>query len=209
MAGSLCGGQTALIAAVIAHSPIAVQSLLAAAADVNLETTASGQTALIAAAESGNEYIVEQLVNAKANVNLETRAGGTAMLHAVVACRHDLVGLLAELKADPNHQHRNGCVSLVEAAAIGNVTVVAALVAAGADVTKAGTSARLGSTPSTDITPLEAAARQGQTAVIHALCATGSVVSSAMQLSQIAAQAGHTEASSALQKYEQEQEEQQ
>ncbi|KAJ6186470.1 hypothetical protein N7519_007771 [Penicillium mononematosum] len=181
--------RTALQAAAERGQLEAVQTLLAANADVNAPPAEFlGQTALQAAAGKGHLKVVEALLAAKADVNASLAKGGQTALH--MAARgghlHVLQALLAA-EADVNASLAEGRQTALHMAARGgHLQVVQALLAAEADVNAC---------PALDgLTALQVAAAGGHLKVVETLLAAKADVNAengAQTALQAAAGGGH------------------
>ena len=180
-------GETALHIAAGRDYHQAVEELLAAGADINLEDTA-GETPLLIAATRGYTNIVETLLavaSAKAAleepaqphgeaiatfVNRKDSYGNTPLYNAAGSNRIKIVELLIKAGADINLAENFGETSLHFAAANGHAEVVKQLIAANANVNKANPNG---------ITPLYNAAANGHAEVVKELIAANANVNKA------------------------------
>jgi len=126
------GGRTALIAAVDRGRAEAAALLVERGANVNAKMM-GGVTALMTAAERGRVDMVKLLVASGADVRAQDDLGSTALDKAVSSRRGDVVQLLTGKPVDPALL-KSGYKELMDAAFAGNVTKVAELLDAGADV---------------------------------------------------------------------------
>ncbi|CAM9358252.1 unnamed protein product [Chrysoparadoxa australica] len=156
---SLDQQNTALTASVRAGSVETVKVLLSVAStDINARVSpchgpSCGKTALMFASEAGNLALVLLLLGYEGcRRSLTSADGKTAMDYAVVAKHHDVV---AVLQADPSK------VSLCEAAMVGSMPLVRALLLQGVD--------HSAPDPSGQYTPLIAAAVMGHIEVLRVL----------------------------------------
>jgi len=129
-------GQPALVLASRGGHAAVVRVLLGCAAvEVNL-AQASGATALFIAAMSNHEAIVRLLLAHPAvDTERATQRGATPLLIACLTRSTAAALALLEAKADPNASDNYGDSPLVIARRGDNAQLLAALVAAGADVT--------------------------------------------------------------------------
>ena len=124
-------GMTPLVAACHGCQPRIVHALLAAKADPSL-AEAQGQTPLIAAAEAGSVDSVKVLLAAGAEVDATDSDYQTPLMAAAADGSLEVVQALLEAGADASHCNEEGTTALMEA--LGYTDIMAALVAAQADV---------------------------------------------------------------------------
>lgn len=150
-------GRTALMAATYANQPAAVELLLNAGADVDLQDDMLNNPFLYAGAE-GLMEILKLTHEAGADPTIRNRYGGVAIIPASERGHLDAVQyLLEETEVNVNHINNLGWTALLEAVILtdgGPVfqQIVAALIAHGADVNIA---------DSDGVTPLQHAQQRG------------------------------------------------
>jgi ankyrin repeat protein len=91
------------------------------------------ETPLIAQVQLGESENVKRLLQAGADPNAATAGGERALLIAAKEGREDLVGLLADFKAEVNVRYAQGKTALHWASQEGHLAAVQALLKAGAD----------------------------------------------------------------------------
>jgi ankyrin repeat protein len=147
----------------------AVDRLLAAGADVHLQSSSQGWTALFCAAMKSHEDIVVKLLQAGADPNDKNVSSSTPLCGVCVqGCSPAIVGLLLEAGADVNATNGLGHSPLFEASSTrhaNRLEVVQTLLAGGADVNQV--------SPDQGLTPIFAA-RKGD--VAHCLVTAGADV---------------------------------
>jgi ankyrin repeat protein len=133
-----------------------------------------GMTPLSAACTNGSAAMVEELLRAGADANLAITGGETPLMTASRTGRLDAVRLLLQHGAKINAQDdKTGQSAIMWAAAEGNAGVIAALVAAGADVNQ-----RLDS----GFSPILFAAREGHIEAVKALLQAGADANDAIPM---------------------------
>jgi ankyrin repeat protein len=140
-------GETALMEA---NTAAKVKLLLAHGAQLNTKDE-QGETALIHAVDRADVEVVEALVQAGADAGIRDAKGATALMRALeevpdyIAARSDNLAkhrleaarLLLTINAgDVNAQNENGETLLMRAASLGEIEIVKALLARGADVNR-------------------------------------------------------------------------
>jgi ankyrin repeat protein len=115
---------TALTAAADRGDLQIVNVLLKGGADVNAKGR-NNWTALLLALQQDRDQVTNALLS-QSNLDLkaETPDGMTALMLAVWHQRPDAVRKLLQLGADPNHQDKDGDVSLHGASWFGNTTIL-------------------------------------------------------------------------------------
>nr|WP_306469737.1 ankyrin repeat domain-containing protein [Oscillatoria laete-virens] len=95
------------------------------------------QTPLIIAAIAGNEAAVQRLIFHQADMNIRDAEGKSALFYAIVRNHPAVVSQLLKSGADPDVRESKGGITAASIAAYMNrPTILAALIDAGADVTK-------------------------------------------------------------------------
>lgn len=162
-------GRTALMAATYANQPAAVELLLEAGADVDLQDDMLNNPFLYAGAE-GLLEILKLTHRAGADPTIRNRYGGVAIIPASEKGHLDAVRyLLEETDVDVNHVNNLGWTALLEAVILtdgGPVfqQIVAELIAHGADVNLA---------DGEGVTPLQHARQRGFREIEALLLAAG------------------------------------
>jgi ankyrin repeat protein len=128
--------------------------------NADLETT----RALHVASERGHSEIIAALVRSNADIEATDNHGETALSHA---CKSSNVHTLIELNANLDHRTRDGWTPLFIASYYGNLPVLKALLAAGADPEL--------SEYENAFTPLDAACILRQPRMLKTLIAAGAV----------------------------------
>jgi len=95
---------------------------------------AHGSTPLIEASWAGRKDIVKLLLNENVDVNLFTSGSISALLAAVFRKHEAIALMLLERGANPNAVDAKGTSPLMEAAWQGNINLIRALIANGANV---------------------------------------------------------------------------
>jgi ankyrin repeat protein len=126
-------GDESLLQAAMQGDVPALQSFLAANADVNY-ARADGSTALSWAVYGNQPRAVELLIRSGADVNAANDYGVTPLSLACANGNSAVVQKLLEAGADPNHARETGETPLMTCAAAGAVEAVEALLRAGAGV---------------------------------------------------------------------------
>ena len=162
-------GRTALMAATYANQPAAVELLLQAGADVDLQDDMLNNPFLYAGAE-GLMEILALTHKAGADPTIRNRYGGVAIIPASEKGHLDAVRyLLDETDVDVNHINNLGWTALLEAVILTDGSevfqqIVAELIAHGADVTIA---------DGDGVTPLQHARQRGYREIEAQLVAAG------------------------------------
>lgn len=162
-------GRTALMAATYANQPAAVELLLQAGADVDLQDDILNNPFLYAGAE-GLMEILELTHKAGADPTIRNRYGGVAIIPASEKGHLEAVRyLLDETDVDVNHINNLGWTALLEAVILTDGSevfqqIVAELIAHGADVTIA---------DGDGVTPLQHARQRGYREIEAQLVAAG------------------------------------
>ena len=162
-------GRTALMAATYANQPAAVDLLLRAGADVDLQDDMLNNPFLYSGAE-GLMEILKLSHRAGADPTIRNRYGGVAIIPAAEKGHLDAVQyLLEETDVDVNHINNLGWTALLEAVILtdgGPVfqEIVAELIAHGADVAIA---------DGDGVTPLDHARQRGYREIEQQLVAAG------------------------------------
>jgi ankyrin repeat protein len=125
-------GNLSLVEAVKQGNREAVQSMLAAQANVNAAEL-DGTTALMWAATRNDLDMADVLLRAGADVKAANQYGATALYAAAVSPDAAMTERLLAAGADPNAHLLSGETPLMEASRRGNLAIVRALLAAGAD----------------------------------------------------------------------------
>jgi uncharacterized protein len=125
-------GNPSLVEAVKQGDHAAVQSLLAAQANVDAAEL-DGTTALMWAATRNDLDMADLLLRAGADVKAANQYGATALYAAAASPDAAMTERLLASGADPNAHLLSGETPLMEASRRGNLPIVAALLAAGAD----------------------------------------------------------------------------
>lgn len=155
------GGRTALMAATYANQPEAVDLLLRAGADVDLQDNMLNNPFLYSGAE-GLMEILKLTNEAGADPALRNRYGGVAIIPAAEKGHLDAVQyLLEETDVDVDHINDLGWTALLEAIILSDggpvhQEIIAELIAHGADVTIA---------DGEGVTPLQHARQRGYRAI--------------------------------------------
>ena len=163
------GGRTALMAATYANQPEAVDLLLRAGADVDLQDNMLNNPFLYSGAE-GLMAILKLTNEAGADPALRNRYGGVAIIPAAEKGHLDAVQyLLEETDVDVDHINKLGWTGLLEAIILSDggsrhIEIVRLLVDAGADVNLA---------DGDGVTPLTHARQRGYTEIADILTAAG------------------------------------
>lgn len=165
-------GLTPLAEAAQNGNEAVVRELLARRADVNLAQMASshevvdGQySPLQVAAMNGHVQCVRTLLEGGAQINCNNARGQTPLMCAAIYHRQEVVAVLLVQRADANlTRHPFGHTALLHAAQNGNVAIVQALLAGGAQV---------GKFRNDGATPLFIAAAYGHASVAEMLVAHG------------------------------------
>jgi ankyrin repeat protein len=152
--------------AVLYNDAKAVQSLIAAGADVN-GFDETHMTPMMIAVSEGRTAIAKQLIAAKADVNLAGEDGTTPLMRAASANRREAMQLLLANGADVNAKNAGGMTALMVAAFGGYADAVRLLVASKADPNAADNQGR---------TALMAAATSGNAPTVDALLKSGADV---------------------------------
>jgi len=160
-------GRTALSVAARYGRVGVLRVLVELGVDVNVR---GGETALTAAATFGREAAVAVLLDMGAAIDQLDGSGDSALHRAIWKRRDAVVRLLIARRADVNVRSRQGYTPLAEAARYGNVTGVAMLCAAGADVNS---SKGKGRSKGTGWTPLMHAVMNGHVEVVCELLRRG------------------------------------
>lgn len=161
-------GRTALLWAVDLNQLGAVQALLQAGADVNLQDAQLDSPYLLAGAQ-GRLEILRLLLTHGADLRSTNRYGGTALIPAAERGHVEVVRSLIAAGVAVDHVNRLGWTALLEAIVLSNggpahQDIVRQLIAAGADV----------NLPDRDgVTPLQHARQRGYTAIAESLRSAG------------------------------------
>ena len=126
-------GATALTMAIANNDRSTVKTLLKHGANANLQyDIEAGGSSLNLAVASGFKEIVEELLDGGASIDIEVDSY-TALLVATQRGCEDIVELLLQRKANPNHQAKSGITAMMEAAEKGHMSIVQTLLSFAAD----------------------------------------------------------------------------
>ena len=179
-------GETSLISAAKSNSPMCMEMLIKADADVNL-VDVDGCTALFHASDNGYLECLRLLVQAGVDVNSSDARGATPLYAAVCRRLMPCIQFLLDSGADVNIHATRGNTCLIAAAGYRCIRCVNLLLDAGADVNAAdyfGNTALIEATESSSVPCMEAliqkgadvnaATREGTTAICGCLleCST-------------------------------------